>query len=72
MGAAKTSSKPGHKNCIHRFRYVGDKRVTPVQQGNRMIGYVDGQAVCDANGRELNFKQIGELRTPPEEPKTKK
>jgi hypothetical protein len=43
-----------------------------VQQGNRMIGYVDGQAVCDANGRELNFKQIGELRTPPEEPKTKK
>ena len=72
MGATKSSSKPGHKNCIHRFRYLGDKRVTAVQQGNRMIGYVDGQAVCDAHGRELNFKQIGELRTPPEELKAKK
>ena len=72
MGATKSSSKPGHKNCIHRFRYLGDKRVTAVQQGKRMIGYVDGHAVCDAHGRELNFKQIGELRTPPEEPKAKK
>ena len=72
MGAVKISSKPGHKNCIHRYRYLGDKRVMPVQQGNRMIGYVDGQAVCDANGRELTFKQIGELRAPVEELKTKK
>jgi hypothetical protein len=37
-----------------------------------MIGYVDGQAVCGADGRELNFKQIGELRIAPEDPKAKK
>jgi hypothetical protein len=72
MGAAKVSSKPGHKNCVHRYRYLGDKRVLPVQQGNRMIGYVDGQAVCGPDGRELNFKQIGELKAPVEELKTKK
>jgi hypothetical protein len=72
MGAAKVSSKPGNRSCIHRYRYLGDKRVMPVQQGSRMIGYVDGQAVCGPDGRELNFKQIGELRVPVEEPKAKK
>jgi len=66
------ASRTGFKNCIHRYRYLGDKRVTPVRQGNRMIGYVDGQAVCGADGRELNFKQIGELRIAPEDPKAKK
>jgi hypothetical protein len=41
---------------------LGDKRVIPVQSGNKMIGYVDGEAVVDANGKEMPFKMIGELR----------
>jgi hypothetical protein len=34
----------------------------PVQSGRKMIGYVDGEAVVDANGKSIPFKQIGELR----------
>jgi hypothetical protein len=33
-----------------------------VQSGRKMIGYVDGEAVVDANGKEIPFKMIGELR----------
>jgi len=72
MAAARPSSKTGHKTCIHRYRYLGDKRVTPVMTvGKKMIGYVDGQPVLDSNGREIPFKQIGELRVPPEPIKKK-
>ena len=57
------SGTPGHKNSKHRFRYLGDKKVQPVMtRGGKMIGYVDGEAVVDANGREIPFKKIGELR----------
>ena len=62
----------GHRTCIHRFRYLGDKKVIPVMSvGGKMIGYVDGVPVTDATGREIPFKQIGELRVPPEPPKKK-
>jgi hypothetical protein len=33
-----------------------------VQSGRKMIGYVDGEAVVDVNGKEIPFKMIGELR----------
>jgi hypothetical protein len=57
------SGTPGHRNSRHRFRYLGDKRVIPVMTGGgKMIGYVDGEAVVDVNGREVPFKKIGELR----------
>lgn len=62
----------GHRTSVHRFRYLGDKRVVPVMTtGRKMIGYVDGVPVLDSNGNELPFKQIGELRIPPEPPKKK-
>jgi len=54
---------PGHRNSRHRFRYVGDKKVQPVMtKGGKMIGYIDGEAVVDKDGREIPFKKIGELR----------
>ena len=57
------SGSPGHRNSRHRFRYVGDKKVQPVMtKGGKMIGYVDGEAVVDKDGREIPFKKIGELR----------
>ena len=69
---AQKPGTTGHKTCIHRFRYLGDKKVTPVMTvGGKMIGYVDGVAVVDHTGREIPFKQIGELRIPPEPPKKK-
>jgi len=59
-GPAKTGSS---KNSKQRFRYLGDKKVQPVMtKGGKMIGYVDGEAVVDAQGREIPLKQIGELR----------
>ena len=70
--AAQKPGTVGYKTCIHRFRYLGDKKVTPVMTvGGKMIGYVDGAPVVDATGREIPFKQIGELRIPPEPPKKK-
>lgn len=66
------SGTPGHKTCIHRYRYLGDKKVIPVMTvGRKMIGYVDGVPVLGPDGKELAFKQIGELRIPPEPPKKK-
>jgi len=61
---AKTShGAPGTRSSRHRFRYLGEKRVVPVMtKGGKMIGYVDGEAVVDANGKEIPFKMIGELR----------
>lgn len=54
---------PGTRSSRHRYRYLGDKRVFPVMtKGGKMIGYVDGEAVVDENGREVPFKKIGELR----------
>lgn len=54
---------PGHRNSKHRFRYLGEKRVYPVMtKGGKMIGYVDGEAVTDNDGREIPFKKIGVLR----------
>jgi len=54
---------PGHRNSRHRFRYLGEKRVIPVMtKGGKMIGYVDGEAVVNQDGREIPFKKIGELR----------
>jgi len=54
---------PGHRNSKHKFRYLGEKRVYPVMtKGGKMIGYVDGEAVTDRDGREIPFKKIGELR----------
>ena len=54
---------PGHRNSRHKFRYLGEKRVYPVMtKGGKMIGYVDGEAVTDKDGREIPFKKIGELR----------
>lgn len=59
-----SGSKPTtSKNSKLRFRYLGDKKVQPVMTvGGKMIGYVDGEAVVDKNGKEIPFKQIGELR----------
>lgn len=59
---AKATAVPGFRTSRHRYRYLGDKRVIPVQSGKKMIGYVDGEAVVDANGKEIPFKMIGELR----------
>lgn len=60
---AKTSGTVGYKTSKHRFRYLGDKKVQPVMtRGGKMIGYVDGEAVVDRDGREIPFKKIGELR----------
>jgi hypothetical protein len=57
------SGSPGYRNSRHRFRYLGDKRVYPVMtKGGKMIGYINGEAVVDINGREVPFKKIGELR----------
>jgi len=57
------SGSPGCRNSRHRFRYIGDKKVQPVMtKGGKMIGYVDGEAVVDKDGKEIPFKQIGELR----------
>ena len=57
------SGTPGHKNSKHRYRYLDDKRVQPVMtRGGKMIGYIDGEAVVDKDGREIPFKKIGELR----------
>jgi len=57
------SGAPGTRSSRHRFRYVGDKKVQPVMtKGGKMIGYVDGEAVVDKDGKEIPFKQIGELR----------
>jgi len=54
---------PGTRSSRHRYRYLGDKKVQPVMtKGGKMIGYVDGEAVVDENGREIPFKKIGELR----------
>lgn len=54
---------PGHRNSVHKLRYLGDKRVYPVMtKGGKMIGYVDGEAVVNNEGREIPFKKIGELR----------
>ncbi len=60
--ATRATGAPGSRSSRHKFRYLGDKRVIPVQSGNKMIGYVDGEAVVDANGKEMPFKMIGELR----------
>lgn len=59
-----SGSKPTiSKNSKLRFRYLGDKKVQPVMTvGGKMIGYVDGEAVVDKDGKEIPFKQIGELR----------
>jgi hypothetical protein len=57
------SGAPGTRSSRHRHRYLGEKRVYPVMTtGRKMIGYVDGEAVVDANGKEIPFKMIGELR----------
>jgi hypothetical protein len=60
--ATRATGAPGSRTSHHKFRYLGDKRVIPVQSGRKMIGYVDGEAVVDANGKEMPFKMIGELR----------
>jgi len=60
--AAKVTARPGHRTPKPRFRYLGEERVIPVQSGRRMIGYVKGEAVVDANGNDLPFRSIGELR----------
>ena len=60
--ASRSTGAPGSRTSQHKFRYLGDKRVTPVQSGRKMIGYVDGEAVVDAHGKSMPFKQIGELR----------
>jgi hypothetical protein len=59
---AKATARPGHRTPKPRFRYLGEERVIPVQSGKRMIGYVKGEAVVDANGKDLPFRSIGELR----------
>lgn len=54
---------PGHRNSRHRYRYLGDQKVQPVMtRGGKMIGYINGEAVVDKEGREIPFKKIGELR----------
>ena len=60
--AAKATAVPGFRTSRHRYRFLGEKRVIPVRSGRKMIGYVDGEAVVDANGKEIPFKMIGELR----------
>jgi len=60
--ASKSTGAPGSRTSHHKFRYLGDKRVMPVQSGRKMIGYMDGEAVVDANGKSMPFKQIGVLR----------
>jgi len=59
---AKATAVPGFKTSRPKYRFLADKRVIPVQSGRKMIGYVDGEAVVDANGKEIPFKMIGELR----------
>jgi hypothetical protein len=72
MGAAKVSSRPGARTCIHRFRYLGEKLVKPVLFKGKICGHIDGELVLDSNGKAIGFKNIGELRVPPADPNDKK
>jgi hypothetical protein len=61
-------AKPGTK-VKGRVRYTGGKEVKPTLycgkwegHGSYMSGTVDGELVCDKNGKPLSLKQIGELR----------
>ena len=60
--ASRPTGAPGSRTSHHKLRYLGDKRVIPVQSGGKMIGYVDGEAVVDAQGKSMPFRSIGELR----------
>ena len=71
MGTASTKvgTKVGFKTSVPRKRYVGENLVTPAWyhgsregHGNYMTGQMNGITVCDAAGKPVPFRQIGELK----------
>ena len=71
MGTASTKvgTRIGSRTSIPRKRYVGEEVVSPCWyhgsregHGNYMTGHINGVTVCDATGKPVPFRQIGELK----------
>lgn len=66
MASAKTGGNK--KTDGLRIRMLDGKKVIPVLYNGRAVGHgkyfaaeVDGKFILDANGKPMEFKQVGEL-----------
>jgi len=65
---AKATARAGYRTSIPRMRMFEGKVVKPVLYAGRheghgtyMAGAIEGELVCDKNGKPLPFKSIGIL-----------